>query len=246
MTLRIVAIIPVRFASQRLPGKPLLPIAGKPMIQHVYERALLARLDEVVVATDDQRIYDVVKKFGGHVVMTDQNHPSGTDRVAEAAAGLTADVVVNIQGDEPLLDANAVNAAITPFLEDNALVMSTLAHEITQDDDIRDPNAVKVVCDTRGFALYFSRSPIPYFRHKGQGSAKVYRHIGLYVFRHHFLTTFAALPPTDLEQCEGLEQLRALEHGYRIRVVPTDHAAIGVDTMEDYKKVCHLLENGEP
>ncbi|MBF0414873.1 MAG: 3-deoxy-manno-octulosonate cytidylyltransferase [Magnetococcales bacterium] len=246
MTPRIVAIIPVRFASQRLPGKPLLPIAGKPMIQHVYERALLARLDDVVVATDDPRIYDTVQNFGGRVVMTDQNHPSGTDRVAEAAAGLTADVVVNIQGDEPLLDANAVNAAIAPFLDDSTLVMSTLAHEITHDEDIRDPNAVKVVCDTRGFALYFSRSPIPYFRHKNQGFAKVYRHIGLYAFRKDFLTTFAALPPTDLEKCEGLEQLRALEHGYRIRVIPTDHAAIGVDTMEDYKKVCHLLENGEP
>lgn len=246
MTPRIVAIIPVRFASQRLPGKPLLPIAGKPMIQHVYERALLARLDDVVVATDDQRIYDAVTSFAGHVVMTDKNHPSGTDRVAEAAQGLSADVIVNIQGDEPLLDTASINAAVAPFLVDNTLVMSTLAHAITDDDDFHNPNAVKVVCDAKGFALYFSRSPIPYFRHKNQGFAKVLRHIGLYVFRKDFLTTFASLPPTDLEQCEGLEQLRALEHGYRIRVVQTTHAALGVDTMEDYKKVCHLLENGEP
>ncbi|MBF0421402.1 MAG: 3-deoxy-manno-octulosonate cytidylyltransferase [Magnetococcales bacterium] len=243
---RIIAIIPVRFASVRLPGKPLLPMAGKPMIQHVYERALSAQLDQVVVATDDRRIYDVVKSFGGHVVMTDKHHPSGTDRVAEAATQLSADVIVNLQGDEPLLNPRAIDAAVAPFLEDTSLTMSTLAHEMTDIQEIDDPNIVKVICNLQGDALYFSRSPIPYFRHGYPGEYPVLRHIGLYVFRKDFLATLASLPPTPLEKSEGLEQLRVLEHGYRIRVIRSAHAAIGVDTEADYQKVCRLMETGGP
>ncbi|MBF0131642.1 MAG: 3-deoxy-manno-octulosonate cytidylyltransferase [Magnetococcales bacterium] len=245
MAPRVIAIIPSRFSSQRLPGKPLLPMAGKPMIQHVYERAIRARLDDVIVATDDERIQAAVQGFGGRVVMTRTDHLSGTDRVAEAALGLDADFIVNIQGDEPLLDPEAINQAVTPFLTDDRLVMSTLAHRITQPAEIMDPNVVKVVCNAQGFALYFSRAPIPWARYEDHGPPGAWRHIGLYVFGKDFLALFAALPPTPLEKREGLEQLRALEHGYPIRVVPSNAGALGVDTRADYEKVRCILEQGE-
>lgn len=245
MAPRVVAIIPSRFSSQRLPGKPLLRMAGKPMIQHVYERALRAQLDDVVIATDDDRIQTAVRDFGGRVIMTSKDHLSGTDRVAEAALGLEADIIVNIQGDEPLLDPEAINQAVKPFLTDSQLLMTTLAHRITETAEIMDPNVVKVVCDSRGFALYFSRAPIPWARHEDNGPLGTLRHIGLYVFRKDFLALFAALPPTPLEKREGLEQLRVLEHGYPILVVLSNKAALGVDTMADYEKVRCILEHGE-
>lgn len=244
MNPRIIGVIPARYAAKRLPGKPLLRLAGKPMVQHVYERAIQADLHEVIVATDDVRIYDAVRDFGGRVVMTRGDHPSGTDRVAEAVRELEVDLVVNLQGDEPLLDPDSINRAVVPLREDESVVMSTLAHRIHGLDEIMDPNVVKVVCDGYGRALYFSRAPIPYSREGDQTTRGVLRHIGLYVFRKEFLQIFSSLPPTALEKSESLEQLRALEHGYHIAVVETDTAVVGVDTAADFDKVREILEGG--
>ena len=252
---RIVVVIPARFASSRLPGKPLLDLGGKPMIRHVYERASLAQVDAVLVATDDARIFAAVQAFGGQVVMSEKNHSSGTDRVAEAALALNADIVVNVQGDEPLLDPTLIDLVSTPLTEDATLVMATVAHPIsatgsvaTVDQEVLNPNLVKVVCDRQGFALYFSRWPIPFDRNHGSGhlasqrSTTLLRHLGLYAYRADFLQTFTLLPPTELEQREQLEQLRALEHGYRIRVVVSGSACTGgVDTPEDAQRVRRIL-----
>ena len=218
---RIIAIIPARYHASRLPGKPLADIAGKPMIQHVYERASRARVDDVVVATDDARIVEVVRGFGGQVVMTSSDHPSGTDRVAEVARALNAEIVVNVQGDEPLLDPELINLAAAPLWADPNIVMSTLAHPLTDPADAVDPNVVKVVCNRAGFALYFSRAAIPHDRDgDNPGSPQgLLRHVGLYLYRADFLQRFSQLQPTRLERYERLEQLRALEHGYPIRVV---------------------------
>lgn len=248
MRRRIAVVIPARFAASRLPGKPLLDLGGKPMIQHVYERASLAQVDRVVVATDDERIFEVVKAFGGQVVMTSNKHVSGTDRVAEAALTLDVDIVVNVQGDEPLLDPTLIDLASAPLWESPQLVMSTVAHPIHTFEDLDNPNVVKVVCDKQGFALYFSRSPIPFDRDRfdaqsghnlmdNQPPKGVLRHVGLYVYRADFLQTFAKLPPTELEMRERLEQLRVLEQGYKIRVVLSSRAAIGVDTPADLQRV---------
>ncbi|MEO5364279.1 MAG: 3-deoxy-manno-octulosonate cytidylyltransferase [Magnetococcus sp. DMHC-8] len=241
----IVVIIPARFASSRLPGKPLLDLGGKPMIRHVYERALQAGVATVWVATDDQRIFEAVQAFGGRVIMTSAHHQSGTDRVAEAAQQLEATIVVNVQGDEPLLDPALIDQVAAPLQADPHLDMATLAHPLHDPEEANDPNVVKVVCDRRGFALYFSRLPIPFDRDRGEGRAPLLRHVGLYAYRAGFLQTFARLPPTELEQRERLEQLRALEYGHAIRVVVADGAAaIGVDTPADVQKVRRLLENG--
>lgn len=239
----VIGIIPARYQSTRFPGKPLADICGKPMIQHVYERARAAAvLDDVLVATDDERIYQAVEGFGGKAVMTSPEHPTGTDRLAEVAAGLTADIIVNIQGDEPLLSPESIEQAVKPLLEDETLVMSTLKLRVEDPEEALDPNVVKVVTDAAGNALYFSRAPIPYPR---EGTATYYKHIGLYVYRRDFLLKFASLPPTPLEQVEKLEQLRALENGYQIRVVETDYAAIGVDTPQDLEKVRKILAREE-
>ncbi|MEO5339770.1 MAG: 3-deoxy-manno-octulosonate cytidylyltransferase [Magnetococcus sp. MYC-9] len=244
-----VVIIPARFASSRLPGKPLLDLGGKPMIRHVYERAMQADVAAVWVATDDLRIYDAVLAFGGRAMMTSADHLSGTDRVAEAARALDAAIVVNVQGDEPLLEPHLIDRVAAPLRQDPALEMATVAHPLRDERESRDPNVVKVVCDRRGLALYFSRSPIPFDREApatvadGQGLAMpLLRHVGLYAYRADFLQTFARLPPTELEQRERLEQLRALEHGHAIRVVVADGAAIGVDTPADAQRVRQLLE----
>ncbi|MBF0625953.1 MAG: 3-deoxy-manno-octulosonate cytidylyltransferase [Magnetococcales bacterium] len=253
----IAAIIPARFAATRLPGKPLLEIAGKPMIQHVCERvARAARLDRVLVATDDSRIVAAVQAFGGEVVLTSPHHQSGTDRVAEAARTLQADLVVNVQGDEPLLDPAAIDLATASLLADPTLPMGTIAHPIEHPADLLDPNVVKVVRDRRGCALYFSRWPIPYQRDPfgaplpgavpapeswAAWPARPLRHVGLYVYRADFLQTFARLVPTPLELSERLEQLRALEHGHPIRVVETGPMGPGVDTPADLARIRELL-----
>lgn len=235
-----IGVIPARYASTRLPGKPLLSIAGKPMIQHVYERARAARsLSSVLVATDDERIAAAVREFGGEVVMTSPGHRSGTDRVAEATRERQADVVVNIQGDEPLLEPQPLNALVSAFAERPGLEIATLATPIPHPEDATDPAAVKVVTDREGFALYFSRLPIPFYR-DGQAGA-YWRHLGVYAYRKEALLRFASLTPTPLEQAEALEQLRALEHGMRILVLPTQHEAIGVDTPEDLERVRRLM-----
>lgn len=237
----VIAIVPARYQSTRLPGKALADIAGKPMIEHVYRRAAAAALvSRVIVATDDARIAEAVAAFGGDAVMTSPSHHSGTDRLAEVAASLTCDVVVNVQGDEPVLPPETIDAAIEPLLQDPALEMSTLRRRITDSGEHANPNVTKVVVDRDGYALYFSRLPIPYTR-PGQPAAPAWAHIGLYVYRRDTLLRLARLPQTAMERSEALEQLRALEHGIRIKVVKTAYASIGVDTPEDLARVRALL-----
>jgi len=233
----VIGVIPARYGSTRLPGKALRLIGGKPMIQRVYERAQLARgLNSVCVATDDERIAGVVESFGGKAVMTAVEHPSGTDRLAEATRTMDANIVVNIQGDQPFLDPMMIDEAAQPLLDDSTLPMATLMHPVHRAEDLQDPAVVKVVVGLAGNALYFSRSLIPYPRNPAPHA--VQEHVGLYVYRRDFLQKLATLPPTPLEKIESLEQLRVLEHGFRLRVVETkcrDHAFSGfsVDTEQD-------------
>lgn len=234
---RVVVIIPARYESTRLPGKPLADLNGQPMIQHVYERAARARgIDRVLVATDDARIRTAVEQFGGEAVMTRADHRSGTDRVAEVAAGLDAEVIVNVQGDLPLLDPALVVAAVAPLNADAGLPMATVKTALRNRDEHDDPNVVKVATDQHGYALYFSRSPIPYQRGGARPGDLGHKHIGLYVYRRDFLLAFAQLAPTPLEQAEQLEQLRALEWGFRIKVTEVDSASIEVDTPRDLER----------
>ena len=236
-----VAIIPARYESSRLPGKALADIGGRPMIEHVYRRASAATtIARVIVATDDRRILDAVRAFGGEAVMTSAAHQSGTDRLAEAAAALDAEIIVNVQGDEPLLAPETIDAAVTPFVSDPRLEMSTLRRAITDREELENPNVTKVVVDCHGFAMYFSRAPIPFTR-AGQPGATAWAHVGLYVYRRDTLLRLAALPQTAMERAEALEQLRALEHGIRIKAVKTTHATIGVDTREDLERVRALM-----
>jgi 3-deoxy-manno-octulosonate cytidylyltransferase (CMP-KDO synthetase) len=238
--MKVVGIIPARLAATRLPDKPLLDIAGKTMIQRVWERVIQAGcLDEVLVATPDERIREVVQGFGGKAVMTLAEHRSGTDRLAEVAAGLDADVIVNIQGDEPLIEPDNIAAAVAPFTLEPKTVMASLMCVCPPEE--RDNAAtVKVVRDFGGFALYFSRARIPFPRSEG---AAVMQHIGLYAYRREFLLTFALLQPSPLEQTEGLEQLRALEHGYRIRMVEVPNPPLSVDTPDDLERVRAMFGN---
>jgi len=242
---RVVGIIPARYGSTRLPGKALKLILGKPMIQRVLESCLKARiLESVWVATDDERIARAVEAIGGKVIMTSPHHPSGTDRLAEAVTKIGADVVVNLQGDQPFLDARMIEEAVQPLLDDPALPMATLMHAVARPEDLANPSVVKVVLDRAGNALYFSRSLIPYPRQ--QVPHNVFEHVGLYVYRRDFLLTLAGLSPTPLEQVESLEQLRVLEHGYKLRVVETrtpDHEFSGfsVDTAEDIDRAEQML-----
>ena len=241
----VVGIIPARYASTRLPGKALKLIAGKPMIQRVLERCQGATmLDQLCVATDDERIARLVEAVGGHAVMTSPTHPSGTDRIAEAAREIQADIVVNIQGDQPFLDPTMIDEGVHPLLDDPALPMSTLMHPIAKEADLADPSVVKVVVDLAGNGLYFSRSLLPYPRNNIPH--KVYEHVGLYVYRRDFLFKLASLPPTPLEQIESLEQLRVLENGYRIRVIEThcadnEFSGFSVDTPADLDRAEAML-----
>ena len=234
---RVLIVIPARYASTRFPGKPLADLWGKPLIQHVYERACRVSLaSRVVVATDDERIAAAVRAIGGETAMTRGDHPSGTDRVAEVANGAEADLVVNLQGDEPLIHPEMVDAAISPLAGDASISMGTLCCPIDEVSDLADPNVVKVVLDKDGFALYFSRLPIPFVRDSGSDFVR-YRHLGIYVYRREFLLALSRLPPTPLERAERLEQLRALEHGHRIRVVLVSAASPGVDTPADLEQL---------
>jgi len=211
------------------------------MIEHVFRRAAAARtVSRVIVATDDTRIADAVAAFGGEAVMTSPAHQSGTDRLAEVAASLECDIVVNVQGDEPLLAPDTIDAAVEPMLADPSLEMSTLRRRIVDAAEHQNPNVTKVVVDRDDYALYFSRAPIPYTR-PGQPAAPAWAHIGLYVYRRDTLLRLAALPPTAMERAEALEQLRALEHGIRIKAVATAYASIGVDTPDDLARVRALL-----
>jgi len=236
-------VIPARYASSRFPGKALVPIGSKSMLQHVYERVSLARyLTSVIIATDDQRIYDEARRFGAQVRMTRADHLSGTDRVAEAASAEAAELIVNVQGDEPLIDPAAIDAAVLPLADEPAIPMATLKKRIEDPGEMDDPNVVKVVTDRFENAIYFSRSTIPYQREKNTGAAVHYKHIGLYVYRRDFLLRYSGLPVGPLERAERLEQLRALENGHKIRVVETEYESIGVDTPEDLERVTKLFE----
>jgi 3-deoxy-manno-octulosonate cytidylyltransferase (CMP-KDO synthetase) len=252
--LKIVAIIPARYASTRLPGKPLSDIHGKPMIQHVHERVRrVPGIERVLVATEDARVSAAVEAFGGEACLTSPDHATGSDRLAEAARGLDADVIVNVQGDEPLIDPLWITAALQPITQDSRLEIATLSLPLRSLDEMLSASVVKVVTDRAGDALYFSRSPIPLVRQgasndlRSAAAAAVARglarkHVGLYVYRHAALARFASLPASPLEQAEGLEQLRALQHGMRIRVVAVEgEASPAVDTAEDLERVRALL-----
>ncbi len=264
-----VVIIPARYGSTRFPGKLLSPLSGKPVIRHVYERAMTATLaDRVIVATDSDKIYQTVRSFGGDAVMTSSEHPSGTDRIAEVASGADYDIIVNVQGDEPLIMGEMIDSVIS-LLEDSRADMGTLAKRIEDTDEVFDPNVVKAVFDTQGFALYFSRAPIPFYREEFEGlrvtgcefrvkeketlnlepgtlNLEFYKHIGIYSYRRDVLLRLTELPQSALEKAEKLEQLRALENGYKIKIGITGHETIGVDTREDMEKVERWLgESGK-
>ena len=248
--MKIVAIIPARFGAVRLPGKPLLDLGGKPLIQHTYERASQARnISRVIVATDEARIFEAVRAFGGEAVMTSSEHPTGTDRIAEVARDLNCDYVVNVQGDEALIDPRMIEQVIEATIAREGVVMGTAARPIQELRRFRDPMVVKVVVSSRGFALYFSRAPIPFVRdasrEEGLASPDVLRHflehIGLYVYRRDFLLQFIRMPRTPLEKLENLEQLRVLENGYQIAVVQTEYFAFGIDTPEDLEEARRML-----
>lgn len=240
--LQVVAIIPARFASSRFPGKPLADIDGRPMIEHVYRRARSCEtVTRVIVATDDLRIADAVRRFNGEVRLTRGDHPSATDRLAEVASTVDCDIVINVQGDEPLIDPRALTEAVAPLAGDPSLSMTTLYRRIADPADVNNPNVVKVALDRAGFALYFSRAPIPYVRDPRNGWPPLYKHIGLYAYRRSTLMVLGMLEPTPLERAESLEQLRALEHGIRIKTVETAYDTIGVDTPQDLEAVRRLL-----
>ena len=237
--MRTLCVIPARYASTRLPGKPLADICGKPMICRVLERARCARKpDKVIVATDDERICDAVRAEGGEALMTRTDHLTGTDRLAEVAEAYPAvDLIVNVQGDEPLIEPSVIDDLIAPFEMDENLPMATVMTRMEDAEEQLDPNNVKVVVDKLGYALYFSRSLVPYPR---AAAGPVYKHIGIYAYRRDFLLRYARLEPTPLEKAESLEQLRALENGYGIRVLETDCRFVGVDTAEDLALVNKL------
>jgi len=246
LSARVIAVIPARYRSTRLPGKPLALIDGRPMVEHVYRRAAGARrIDATVVATDDERVATAVDAFGGIAVMTRADHATGTDRLAEVASHLQCDLVINVQGDEPLLTSDAIDAAVAPLAGENMDVMSTLRKRLDDPSDLTNPSVVKLVIDRLGYAIYFSRTAIPFVR-PGEAVPAMWRHMGLYVYRREFLLELAALPQTPLEVAEGLEQLRVLEHGYRIATVETTAETIGVDTPEDLERVRRMVESGVP
>jgi 3-deoxy-manno-octulosonate cytidylyltransferase (CMP-KDO synthetase) len=242
--MKVICIIPARYASTRFPGKAIADLLGKPMIQHVYEKVLKARtISFAAVATDDERIVAAVEGFGGLAIMTAATHRSGTDRIAEAVSLLDiedSDIVVNVQGDQPLFEPSQIDEVARPLLDDPAIPMSTLIYKIVREEEIRHPNAVKVVFDRDHFAIYFSRATIPYVRDKGH-EGNYYKHHGIYAYRMEFLKKFTELPEGNLEKLEALEQLRALEHGYRIKVVETPYDSVEVDTPQELERVRSLI-----
>lgn len=253
--MRVTAVIPARYASTRFEGKALADIMGKPMVQRVYERTSRASLvSEVIVATDDRRIEEAVKAFGGRVEMTSASHETGTDRLAEVAERIDSEIIVNVQGDEPLIEPAMIDEVIRPLVDDDSVLMGTLKSRVRNLHDFLSPNVVKVVTDRDGFALYFSRSPLPFFRDKwndlkdeafASGRLLCFKHVGIYVYRREFLIRYARMPQTHLECSEKLEQLRALENGCRIKVVETEHESIGVDSPADLEKVLDKLRKSQ-
>jgi 3-deoxy-manno-octulosonate cytidylyltransferase (CMP-KDO synthetase) len=241
----VLVVIPARYASTRFPGKPLAPIAGKPMIQHVLERVRLATLpSRIIVATEDARIKSAVESFGGEAILTRPDHRTGTDRIAEVATHVQADIYINVQGDEPLIDPGTIDAVAAVMAEDNSIQLATPCSAITVPGEIMDPNIVKVVQDFDGQALYFSRAPIPWVRDTGDRvAAKHWKHIGLYGYRREALLEFPTLPPGELERIEQLEQLRWLENGFHMHLVETMYNAVSVDVPGDIQKVEKLLQS---
>ncbi|MGL5100672.1 MAG: 3-deoxy-manno-octulosonate cytidylyltransferase [Fusobacteriaceae bacterium] len=238
--MKFLGVIPARYASTRLEAKPLKDIEGHSMIQWVYKRALKSNLDRVVVATDDLRIYDEVIKFGGEVILTSETHPNGTSRIAEVCEKIEGyEVIINIQGDEPLIEPDMINSLIDAFREEQELVMGTLKHRITKMEEIENPNVVKVVTDRKDYAIYFSRSIIPYPRELDLKN--YFKHVGIYGYKSEFVKAYARMESTPLEKSESLEQLRVLENGYRIKVLETPYAIVGVDTQEDLERVRKII-----
>lgn len=254
--MKCIAVIPARWHSTRFKGKVLADINGKPMVQHVWERVKRAHeIDEIIVAVDKEKVFKIVESFGGKAVYTSPEQPSGTDRLAEVVNALDADVIINIQGDEPLVHPLMVDELAQVFEYDKDVQMATIVKRIHRKEDIADPNVVKVVVDRKGYALYFSRSPIPFLSKSGSGgsgyvadiedvSGRYFKHIGLYSYTKDFLFTYTNLPKSMLEEEEKLEQLRVLEHGYKIKTIETTYDTIGVDTPEDLEKVKELLQEG--
>ena len=241
--IKIVAIIPARMASTRFPGKPLADILGLPMIEHIRRRVALCDLFErVVVATCDREIFVTIKENGGEAIMTADTHERCTDRIAEAALSIDADLIVNVQGDEPLVNPDMFKLLIKPLLEEKALQCANLMAEITDEEEFNNANVVKTVCDQEMNALYFSREPVPSIRKAGDIKYKKYKQLGVVAFRKQFLGYFAKLPPTPLEKLESVDMLRALEHGYKVRMVISPFQVVGVDTPKDLEKVITLMK----
>lgn len=246
----IIGIIPARYSSPRLPGKPLLKIGGKPILQHIFESASKSKLlSDIIIAVDDERVYEVAKRFGAQVKMTSRDLPTGSDSIASLVQKLSGtDIIVNIKGDEPFIPAKMIDEAIEPLLFDSNVEVSTLAKRIVDEEELNSPSVTKVVFDYQNYALYFSRSPIPYVRDvlsdkQKLRMAEIYKHIGLYVFRKEKLLQFVSLRPTDLERYEKLEQLRMLENGFKIKIVITENECISVNTADDLEKVRLFYEN---
>ena len=246
--MKAIGIIPARWDSQRFEGKVLAELSGKPMIQHVWERAKESRiLDDLIIATDREEVIKVAESFGGKAVYTSKDQPSGTDRITEVVNPIDVEIVVNIQGDEPLIHHTMIDDLVNVLLENTQIPMATVIKKIMDKEEFLNPNVVKVVIDKDAYALYFSRSPIPYERRKemGEHSQYCYKHIGIYAYTKDFLFTYTNLPKSRLEDIEKLEQLRALENGYKIKTIETEFDTIGVDTPEDLKKVEELLKKHE-
>ncbi len=244
--LKVLAVVPARFASSRFPGKIIAALAGKPLVLHAYERASSASLvTDALIATDHEEVVQALRPFNPRYVMTRTDHACGTDRIAEVAQSSDADIIVNVQGDEALIDPGTIDMTIQALLDNPDVPMSTARHLITDPEKIRDPNVVKVVCDQRNYALYFSRSPIPFIRDWSDRAANLqcyWQHIGIYVFRREFLIRFSQMPQSPLERIEKLEQLRVIEAGIPIVVVTTNYESIGVDTPDDLRRVAELMK----
>jgi 3-deoxy-manno-octulosonate cytidylyltransferase (CMP-KDO synthetase) len=242
ISMRAVGVIPARYGSTRFSGKVLADICGKPMIQHVWERAKRASLlDELIIACDEERLFTVARNFGANCVMTAKSHPSGSDRITEVVGPIDVKVVVNIQADEPLIEPAMIDSLVEALLKDDSIYMATLIKQIEDAREINNPNIVKVVVDKNNFALYFSRAAIPYRADNAQNKPVYYKHIGLYAYTKDFLFTYKNIAPSSLENTEGLEQLRVLEEGFRIKAIKTEFDTIGVDTPKDLKRVQRIL-----
>lgn len=242
--MKFLGVIPARYESTRLPKKPLKDICGHSMIEWVYKRAMKSNLDEVIIATDSQEVFDEVKRFGGEVILTDKNHLNGTSRIAEVCEKITDyDVIINVQGDEPLIEPDMINSLIDVFKKEENLKMATLKHKLHKKEDIENPNFVKVITDRDDYAIYFSRSVIPYPRNENLDI--YFKHVGIYGYKREFVLEYSKMESTPLENSESLEQLRVLENGYKIKVLETPFEIIGVDTKEELEKVRnYIVEKG--